>query len=81
MSISVLPKTVRISGPANSEMVAGKGDTFECVVSKANPKPNVFWLINGRKYNTVEYVNKVSSKYSPSLPTVYPRLNLRVILL
>jgi len=56
LNIRVLPKSVAISGSGpGGDMVEGQGATFECVVTGGNPRPLVFWLLNDKKYTTVEY--------------------------
>ena len=55
---SVLPKSVAISGSGpGGDLVEGQGATFECVVTGGNPRPHVFWLLNDKRYTTVEYVS------------------------
>ena len=70
---SVLPKSVAISGSGpGGDMVEGQGATFECVVTGGNPRPLVFWLLNDKKYTTVEYVRHPFKKLATE--KVNPRI-------
>ena len=54
--VKVLPDFVKISSPS-SELVEGGGVTFQCVVAGGHPRPSLVWLLNDKRYNTVEYVS------------------------
>ena len=70
----MLPKSVIISPLDQSDMIEGRGGTFECVVDGGNPRPVVTWLLNHKRYTTVEYVS-IKMKIS-KLHFIIPLLNI-----
>ena len=74
----MLPKSVIISPLDQSDMIEGRGGTFECVVDGGNPRPVVTWLLNHKRYTTVEYVS-IKMKIS-KLHFIIPLLNIKYTL-
>ena len=67
---------MKISSPSEG-LVEGGGVTFQCVVAGGHPRPSLVWLLNDKRYNTVEYV---SSRFRSVhlVYMIYCRRRLRV---